>query len=58
MGSKTYQGIGVSEGIRIAKAFVYRQPVVQEGTSISAEQTDTETARFEADRKSVCRERV
>lgn len=48
MGSKTYQGIGVSEGIRIAKAFVYRQPVVQEGTSISAEQTDTETARFEA----------
>jgi phosphotransferase system enzyme I (PtsI) len=47
MGSKTYQGIGVSEGIRIAKAFVYRQPVVQEGTSISAEQTDTETARFQ-----------
>ncbi len=48
MGNESCKGIGVSEGIRIAKAFVYRQPVVHEVKSISADCADAEAARFQS----------
>lgn len=46
MAQKIFQGIGASEGVRIAKAFVYRKPVVDFDREIPAEQAQDEAKRL------------
>ncbi|MFT8889092.1 MAG: phosphoenolpyruvate--protein phosphotransferase [Ethanoligenens sp.] len=48
MAQKTYTGIGVSEGVRIAKAYVYLHPVIDTSKEIAPSETDSEIARFQA----------
>ncbi|MFT9076648.1 phosphoenolpyruvate--protein phosphotransferase [Ethanoligenens sp.] len=48
MAQKTYTGIGVSEGVRIAKAYVYLHPVIDTSKDIAPSETDSEIARFQA----------
>ncbi|MFT9057028.1 MAG: phosphoenolpyruvate--protein phosphotransferase [Ethanoligenens sp.] len=47
MAQKTYTGIGVSEGVRIAKAYVYLHPVIDTSKDIAPSETDSEIARFQ-----------
>lgn len=48
MAQKVFHGIGVSEGVRIAKALVYRQPVVDLDRNIPPESVQTEIERLRA----------
>ncbi|AYF38769.1 phosphoenolpyruvate--protein phosphotransferase [Ethanoligenens harbinense] len=48
MAQKTYTGIGVSEGVRIAKAYVYLHPVIDTEKDIAPSEADAEAARFQA----------
>lgn len=48
MAQKTYTGIGVSEGVRIAKAYVYLHPVIDTNKEIAPSEADAEAARFQA----------
>lgn len=48
MAEKIYQGIGVSEGVRIAKAYVYLHPVIDTEKDIAPADVDSEVARFQA----------
>lgn len=47
MPQKTYEGIGVSEGIRIANIFVYLHPVIDTEKEIAAGAADAESVRFQ-----------
>ncbi len=47
MAQKIFQGIGASEGVRIAKAFVYRKPAVDFDREIPAGQAQDEAKRLD-----------
>ncbi len=48
MAARTFHGIGVSEGIRIAKVFIYRQPKADFNRNVPPEKIPDETKRFKA----------
>lgn len=48
MAEKIYKGIGVSEGVRIAKAYVYLHPVIDTEKDIAPSNVEAEVARFQA----------
>lgn len=48
MAEKIFKGIGVSEGVRIAKAYVYLHPVIDTEKDIAPADVESEAERFQA----------